>query len=349
MSRLAKPMARPRPVTALDVARLAGVSRSAVSRTLTEGASVSPATRAKVLAAAETLGYHRNALVRGMVTQRSGIIGVVTGGLDNPFLAIALEQLARRLQQDGRNAFIYSGDAEHDLHRALPGMIEYRVDGCMFLTNDISPHATAHYRAKGVPLVLVFSAGIERLASVPGRAPIGAVSADNFDVSRRLAHHLVDQGAKTVAFMAGHPDSSSSRARGTGFAKGLAERDIQLTHSIDAGFHYAPALEAARALLRGPHRPDAVFCANDLMAMAVLDVARGELGLGVPDQLMVAGFDDTPLASGAAYDLTSVRQPVPAMIDAAADMMAQFVDDPESPSREVTIPAEIVVRASTRR
>jgi DNA-binding LacI/PurR family transcriptional regulator len=348
MSRAMKPPARPRPVTALDVARLAGVSRSAVSRTLTEGASVSAETRAKVLAAAQTLGYHRNALVRGMITRRSGIIGVVTGGLDNPFLAIALESLSRRLQRDGRKAFIYSGDAESDLQRALPGMIEYRVDGCMFLTNDISPHATARYRQHGVPIVLLFSAGIAQLASVPGPAPVGAVTADNFETSRRLAHHMAGKGARCFAYVAGHPDSSSSGAREAGFRQGLNECGHDIGQVVAGDFTYGPAAEAARGLLDGKDRPDAVFCGNDLMAMAVLDVARGELGLRVPEDLMVAGFDDTPLAAGAAYDLTSVRQSVPRMIDAAADMMADFIDDPASASREVMIEAELILRGSTR-
>ena len=348
MSRARKtPAPPPRRATALDVARLAGVSRSAVSRTLTEGASVSPETRAKVLEAAQALGYHRNALVRGMITRRSGIIGVVTGGLDNPFLAMALETLSRRLQRDGRKAFIYSGDAESDLQRALPSMIEYRVDGCMFLTNDLSPHATARYRQHGVPMVVLFSAGTERMGPVSGPAPVGAVTADNFEVSRRLAHHMADRGAKRFAYVAGHPDSSSSRAREAGFRRGLAERGQVLGGVVAGDFVYGGGLEAARALLGGETRPDAIFCGNDLMAMAVLDVARGELGLSVPAELMVAGFDDIPLAAGAAYDLTSVRQPVAAMIDAAADMLGGFIDDPSSASREVTIGAELVLRGST--
>lgn len=347
MSQKSKPAARLRRVTSLDVARLAGVSRSAVSRTLTEGASVSPETRQKVLRAAEKLGYHRNALVRGMITRRSGIIGVVTGGLENPFLAVALERLARRLQREGLKSFIYSGDAESDLQAALPGMIEYRVDGCMFLTNDLSPDTAAKYVGLGIPLVLVFSPGISTITHSPA-APIGSVSVDSFEISRRMGHLIAERGCHRCAYLSGHPDSTSNRLRHEGYRLGLNERGAVLSSVATGNFVYADALEGARSLLATDEPPDAIYCGNDLMAMAALDVARGEFGLAVPRELAIAGFDDIQLAAGAAYDLTTVRQPVSAMIDLATDLLLEYIDMPTGPSRNIVVDAELVQRGSTR-
>ena len=349
MSRSPRPPARPRRVTALDVARLAGVSRSAVSRTLTEGASVSPATREKVLRAAAELGYHRNALVRGMIRQRSGIIGVVTGRLDNPFIAQGLEQLSHRLQQQRLKTLIYSGDAESDLKVALPSMVEYRVDGCFILSNDLSPRAAAAYTRLDIPLLVMFNSDMEGISDHSDEVPVGVVDTDNEQISRRIADVLIDGGGRRFAYIAGLPNAATSRERQRGFEAGLRARGRELSAIETGHFSYEGGRAAARALFARADRPDALFCANDLMAMAALDVARSEFGLRVPEDLLVAGFDDIAIAGYPAYDLTTVRQPVARMIETATEMMLAFIEDPAAGLREVRLPAELVGRGSTQR
>ena len=349
MSGAPRPPARPRRVTALDVARHAGVSRSAVSRTLTEGASVSPATRAKVLRAAAELGYHRNALVRGMVRQRSGIIGVVTGRLDNPFIALGLEQLSHRLQQQGLKTLIYSGDAESDLKVALPSMVEYRVDGCFILSNDLSPRAAAAYTRLDIPLLVMFNSDMEGISDHSDEVPVGVVDTDNEDISRRIAELLVEGGGRRFGFMAGLPNAATSRERQRGFEAGLRALGQRLSASETGHFSYEGGRVAAQLLFERPEPPDALFCANDLMAMAAMDVARSEFGLRVPEDLTVAGFDDIAIAGYPAYDLTTVRQPVAAMVETATGMMLAFIEDPATGLREVRLPAELVRRRSTQR
>jgi len=336
-----------RRVTALDVAKRAGVSRSAVSRALTEGASVSAATREKVLRAAAELGYHRNALVRGMVNRRSGIVGVVTGGLENPFLAVALERLSRRLQQEGLKAFIYSGDAASDLQVALPSMIEYRVDGCLFLTNDLSPHTAARYIDLEVPLVLAFSSGMSGIDIEDRNVPFAAVCVDNVAATRQIAHLMVENGATRFAYLAGHPDSVSNKERRRGFELGLADRGHALAAVETGNFVYAHSLHAARRLFARQDRPNAVFCGNDLMAMAVMDVARAECGLAVPEDVQVAGFDDVELAAGAAYNLTSVHQPISRIVDIATDLLLEFIEHHGRKPLEIMVESELKRRAST--
>jgi DNA-binding LacI/PurR family transcriptional regulator len=349
MSHLPRPPLRQRRVTALDVARLAGVSRSAVSRTLTEGASVAPATREKVLRAAEQLGYHRNALVRGMVRQRSGIIGVVTGRLDNPFIALGLEQLSHRLQQHGLKTLIYSGDAESDLKVALPSMVEYRVDGCFILSNDLSPSAAALYTRLDIPLLVMFNSDVEGISDHGDEVPVGAVDVDNVEVSRSIAGLLVDIGCRRFAYMAGLPNAATSRERQRGFEEGLTARGATLSATEIGSFTYEGGRAAARALFSRTDPPDALYCGNDLMAMAAMDVARGEFGLAVPGDVAVVGFDDIAAAGYHAYGLTTVRQPVSAMIEVATEMMLACIDDPATGLREVRLPSELVCRRSTDR
>jgi DNA-binding LacI/PurR family transcriptional regulator len=341
------PAQRRRRVTALDVAKRAGVSRSAVSRTLTEGASVSEATRSKVLQAAEELGYHRNALVRGMITRRSGIVGVVTGGLDNPFLAVAFERLSRRLQQEGLKTLVYSGHADSDLRFAMPSMIEYRVDGCIFLTNDISPHRAARYIGLDIPLVLAFSSGILGVSPAHQAVPLASVSVDSVEATRAIAHLMVERGCRRFAYLGGHPDSVSNVERRRGFEMGLADHHRTLTAEDNGNFVYEDSLGAARRLLSRPGRPDAIFCGNDLMAMAVMDVARSEFALRVPDDLAVAGFDDIQLAAGAAYSLTSVRQPISDVVNIAIDLLLDFIEHHDRPPVEIVVHSELIRRAST--
>ncbi|MEC5322836.1 LacI family DNA-binding transcriptional regulator [Aurantimonas sp. A3-2-R12] len=338
-----------RRVTALDVARRAGVSRSAVSRSLTEGASVSAETRRKVLRAAKELGYHRNALVRGMVRRRSGIIGIVAGRLDNPFIAVALEHLSRRLQQEGLKSLIYSGDAENDLKVALPSMIEYRVDGCFFLSNDLSPSAAAKYTKLGIPLIVVFNSDMEGISDHGNEVPVGAVSVDNVEMSARVADLLLDSGYTRLAYLAGLPAATTSRERRRGFEDRLAVRGAQLAAVAIGNFNYADGLDAARALLSAAERPDAIYAANDLMAMAAMDVARREFGLAVPGDLAVVGFDDIPVTANAAYELTTIRQPIGEMIDTATDMMLGFIEDPARRPLEIRLKSELVQRGSTAR
>lgn len=348
MSRKDKAALKPRRrVTALDVANRAGVSRSAVSRTLTEGASVSEKTRKKVLAAAAELGYHRNALVRGMIRQRTGIIGVVTGGLENPFLAVAFERLSRRLQQEGMKTFAYSGDAESDLRVAMPSMIEYRVDGCVFLTNDVSPHTAARYVGLDIPLVLAFSSGILGVSPSQDAVQLASVSVNSEAATRKIAHVMVERGCKRFAYLGGHPESVSSNERRRGFELGLADHGHALMAEDNGNFVYDASLDAARRLFSLKERPDAVFCGNDLMAMAALDVARSEFGLRVPYDVAVAGFDDIELAAGAAYSLTSVRQPISRMVDIAVDLLIDFIGNHDRRPVEIVVEPQVIRRAST--
>lgn len=307
MSRPGKP-----PIRSVDVAKLAGVSRATVSRALTEGAIIAPATRARVIQAAAALGYHPNAIARSLIMRRSGIVGVVFAELVNPFYGQLLETLCQELQGRGKATLLFScRDADH-LDELVPKLLGYQVDGVIIAAATLSSTIAGQCVAAGRPVVL-----INRY--VDHGQDVHVVACDNRAGAAMVARHLVETGHRRIGFMAGLENTSSNRDREAGFTTELARLGLRL-HVREAGnYTYAGALEPARRMLAVAQRPDAIFCANDPMAMAVSDVARTEYGLRVPEDLALAGFDNTAPAASPAYSLTTIDQNMGFMTKRAVD------------------------------
>ena len=333
----------------MEVAQRAGVSRSAVSRTFTDGASVSASMRARVLKAAAELGYHRNALAMGMFHRKSGILGVITGRLDNPFIADGLDCLTLELHGRGERTLIFSGDDERDLELAVPILAEYRVDGCFVLSNQLAPDVARHYLRMGVPLAAVFNSRLPGLEDLSNAGPYGAVSVDNVKAGAAVAEYLWKNGRRRMAFVAGLEDAATSIEREEGFSSWLARKGLGLADRSVGDFTYAGGAAAASELLGRRRQPlDAIFAANDLMALGIIDVARNVWGIKVPRELAVVGFDDIDATAYLSYDLTTVRQPVAEMITAAVDLMTRLTSEPSDEFVDIRQIGKIVVRGSVR-
>ena len=333
----------PRRATATDVARLAGTSQSAVSRVFTPGASVSPDLRARVLEAARGLGYRPNALARSLITRRSRLVAVAVAYLGNQFYPLVLEALSARLQAAGYQILLFTADPQAPSDPVIEQVMRYQVDAVVLASTGLSSALARECRALGVPVVM-----FNRTTDDPD---LSSVTGDNEHGGRRVAHFLAAGGHRRPAFIAGLEGSSTNRDRERGFALGLAEAEAGMAPPMRAVGHYTyeGAAEAARALLRGPSRPDAVFCANDHMAIACIEVARHEFGLSVPGDLSVVGFDDVGPARWRSYDLTTFSQPLAPMVDATVGMLLDFVEDPGLPVRRVVVEGELVLRGSARR
>lgn len=327
-------------IRSLDVARLAGVSRSAVSRAFTEGAYIADETREKVLKAAAQLGYSPNAIARGLITRRSRMVGVVVADLSNPFYAGVLEATCLKLQQHGLAPLLLSCRHSQDLDSLIPQLLAYQVDGVLIAASTLSSTIATQCARAGRPVVL-----INRYVSYDA---VSAVTCDNVGGGREVADRLVAGGHKRIAFLAGLEDTSSSRDREKGFVGRLGELGIAL-HARDVGnYAYDGATAAVRRLLARRPRPDAIFCANDTMAIAAIDVARNEFDLQLPRDLSIAGYDNIDAASWRGYDLTSVDQNLERMVATAIDLLLQLRDDPGSRPQHVQVPARLEVRGSTR-
>jgi DNA-binding LacI/PurR family transcriptional regulator len=308
-------------VTATDVARLAGVSQSAVSRVFTPGASASKATVEKVRAAAEQLGYRPDPLARAMITGRTRIIGLVVAYLENQFYPVAIELLSRAPQ-------------------VMQELLDYQVDGIITASVAMTNDLTARCRAAGIPVVM-FNRGQDEEG-------LSEVTSDNLAGGRRAAQHLIDAGHRRIAHIMGWQGSSTGRDRARGFAEALQAAGLKPFAMIDGMYSRDVASAAARELFAGDQRPDAIFVGNDHMAFSVMDALRFELGLSVPGDVSIIGYDDVPLAAWPSYNLTTIRQPVRRMVEATVEILLNQIEGETAPSR-IHIDGPLMMRGSVRK
>ena len=205
-------------ITSFDVARLAQVSQSAVSRTFTPGASASEATRRKVLDAARMLGYRPNAHARSLITKRSRIIGVVLSYLENLFYAVALERLAERLQRDGYHVLLFV-NRDPNVDKLVGEILQYHVDGIVLAAATLSSNLARQCADASIPVVL-----FNRVMAAGSEGAVSSVRSDNEAGGRAVAHFLADAGHQRIAYIAGNEESSTNLERERGFRLGLAER-----------------------------------------------------------------------------------------------------------------------------
>lgn len=303
------------PPSAHDVARLAGVSQAAVSRAFTPGASIANTTRAKVLRAAKSLGYRPNLIARSLIKGKSGIVGVVIGNPRNPFFISALDMLLGHLGRHGKHSLVYTMEGESGADVHVDDLLKFRVEALVLMATTLSAKLAEQCRAEGIPLVFF------------GRRPkyskdFVSVSGDNREGGRMIAEHLVRQGYRRLAFIAGRPESSTSREREAGFTSYLASHGLPAPEREIGNFQRSGAMEAARRLLSSKSRPDAIACANDFMAIATLEVARYEFGLEIGREIGITGLDDIELASWPSYDLTTYSYPLQTMIEIVGSIVA---------------------------
>ena len=330
-----------RKVTSQDVARRAGVSQSAVSRVFTPGASFSEKTAAKVRKAAGELGYRPNVLARSLITGRSRIIGLVVAYLENYFYPDALERLSNALQAEGFHVLVFfARQTAGDIEDILQEILDYQVDGIVVASVALSSQLATRCRAAGTPVVL-----FNRSQDGP-RLP--TVTSDNYSGGREIARFLAAGDHRRFGYIAGWEGASTQRDREAGFRAGLREAGCEIGAREVGNYQFATAQEAARRMFAGTDHPDAVFVANDHMAFAAMDVLRFELGLHVPGDVSVVGFDDVPPAAWRAYDLTTVRQEASAMVSETVSMLIANIENPDTPPRNVCLPARLIPRTSAR-
>jgi DNA-binding LacI/PurR family transcriptional regulator len=330
--------------TSLDVARLAGVSQSAVSRCFTAGASVSDAMRDKVQEAARKLGYQPNAHARSLITGRSRIIGLVLSALENLYYPAVLERLAKRLQQDGYHLLIFIGDNANS-DDLVEEILQYNVDGIVLGATTLSSALAQRCADASIPVVL-----FNRIMASGSAGAVSSVRSDNVGGGRDIARFLVAGGHQRIAYIAGREDSSTNLERERGFRDGLAEMGQRIYARAIGNYDVAQAQQAARDLFgHAADRPDAVFVAGDQMAIAVLDTLRHELGLAVPQDVSVVGFDNVPQAAWASYALTTFEQPVEPMVEATVALLQGYLRQAQTPpSRNLVVPGQLIIRQSAR-
>lgn len=327
-------------ITSAEVAARAGVSQSAVSRVFTPGGSASKKTVDKVRKAATELGYRPNSLARAMVSGRSRIIGLVVAYLENQFYPIALELLSNALEARGYHILIFTAQNSTDgVDAVMQGLMDYQVDGIVAASVSMSSDLAARARSAGVPVVL-FNRGQD------GEG-FSNVTSDNVLGGRKVAEFLLAGGHQRIAHIAGWQGSTTGRDRRQGFVETLEAAGRAPFAVVDGEYDREAAMAAAREMLAGAVRPDAIFVGNDHMAFGVIDEVRAA-GLVPGRDVSVVGFDDVPLASWAAYDLTTYRQPVNRMVEATVETLIDQIETQTAAPRQIAIEGRLVLRGSAR-
>ena len=328
-------------ITSVEVAKLAGVSQSAVSRVFTPGASVSERTKEKVRSAAAKLGYRPNVLARSLITGRSRIIGLVVAYLDNYFYPEAVELLSNALQKKGYHVLVFmASKTAGNIDHVFEEMLDYQVDGVIAASVALSSDLAARCNAAGVPVVLFNRAQDDERLS--------AVTSDNIDGGQKVAKFLIAGGHKRLGYIAGWEGASTQRDREVGFIEEMKKHGRSLFARELGNFNTGEARKAARKMFTAKEIPDAVFVANDHMAFIAMDVIRFELGLKIPEQVSVVGYDDVPVASWSAYDLTTVRQAANQMVAETVSFLLECIEDRKTNPRQIQIKGPLIVRGSAK-
>lgn len=332
-------MSKPKRASSTDVARLAGVSQSAVSRAFSPGAVVSKATKAKVHAAADELGYRPNMLARSLITRRTNMVALMTGDISNPHYARTVNAFSLGLQERGLHVLLISLIEGQRVEAAIEEVLKYRVDGVIVISAMLSSDVGEACAKVGVPVVL-YNRYVRQ-------SNISSVRIENVEGGRRIADLLIDDGHHDIGFISGTQVDPTSGDRETGFVGRVEERGGRIVARTSSDFGFDSGRAGFQELWAAQVRPTAVFCASDLIAFGAMDAARHDLGLDVPRDVAIAGFDDLPAARWPSYDLTTIRQPVEAMAASALDLLMDRVGNAAARPQTKLVPGELIVRSST--
>lgn len=326
-------------VTSHDVAKHAGVSQSTVSRVLNNNGKVAPDIRTRVLASLEATGYVPNAQAKAMRTSRAGAIGIVTSEIQNPFFPYMLEEITRVARTRNLNVLVWN-DSNPDVPMASAGIASGAVDGVLFMAAKEGTRGIAAISRRGFP-VLLCNRG-------PDDATTDVVTSDHYHSGYMAANYFLENGRENMAAVFGPDDTFASPARARGFRAALAEAGVKLRdgRTFSGPTAYETGVEAMTQLLNSPDLPDAVFCSSDIIAYGAMDTLRGA-GLSIPDDLWVVGIDGLPMSGWRSFDLTTQRQRVDSIAEAAVDTILERIGGGVHGYRRITIPTEWVVRASS--
>ncbi len=327
--------------TESDVAKLAGVSQSAVSRAYTKGASIADKTRKKILEAAREIGYQPNLMARSLATSRSNIIALAISNLENPFYAQVAQQLSSQLRETGRHILLFTSPSDDENDPMLERALSYQVDALIMTATMATAELALQCKKAGVPIVQ-----INRGSNIAG---VSTVWGENKRAGELAADFLLKAKHKKFAFIAGSKTSSTSQMRQDGYTQRLAKAGIKNVQIAYGEYSFTGAAKAARELFSATKPPDAIFCASDYMAFAVLDVARREFSLNIPNDVSIIGVDDVPEASHAVYDLTTFSQPAGALAKAAIEIVEKMISESGRKAMHIEVAGELIVRGSARR
>ncbi|MFT4174065.1 MAG: LacI family DNA-binding transcriptional regulator [Rhodocyclaceae bacterium] len=321
------------------MAKAAGVSRSAVSRAFTPGASIAQETRTRVMQAAQKLGYQANDLARALLTRHSHLVGLVVTEPEVGFRAHLVAALTQALVQSGRiPVLINTGRSEEDILAAQRALLGYRPEATLVLSGSPPASFLDLARRHGHALILL------------GRSEEGAahVRIDNAQAGRQAAVQFVTRGLRHLGVVGVGRATPSFVEREESFVAHARALGATVRVARGAEGDYAGGVEAARELLAPDAPIEGVFCVNDLLAFGLMDHVRDTLGWNIPHRLSVIGFDDVPQAAWASYRLTTFRQDPARMAAEVLRLLDVITAGAHGEEIDACLVAPLVLRATLR-
>lgn len=326
-------------VSIFDVAKKSGLSVVTVSRVLNNSSSVRQKNKEKVLQAMKELDYRPNAAARSLARGKTGIIGLMLTTLHDSFFDAVVNELNGRLMEHGYYlAISVSKSYEDTVHRPL--FAEDRVDGVILLS--LSPKDEDEYvmdlAKKKIPFIMIDN-------SKPGSA-VTSIIVDNFRGGYEATRHLIELGHTEIAHIAGPEQFLSSRERERGYETALAEAGLEPWRIERGTFEIPSGYKIAMKWMKEGKLPQAIFAADDYIALGVIDACLNQ-GIRIPDDVSIVGFDDQVLASEFRPMLTTIRQPADKIAAAGIDLLLAAMNDPAAGTVTIQIEPELIVRDST--
>lgn len=331
--------------TSWTVARAAGVSQATVSRALRADPRVRPETRRRIVEAATRLGYVPNSLASSLATSSTRTVGVVVSDLTNPFFPYLLTQVYDELQLMDYRVVLFSERTDIPTGQAaLSRLLDRSIDGVLVTTATLGSQFGDLLRKRGLPMV--------QLNRYIDGLDVDRVISDNRGGGEAAGRYLVGLGHRRIGVVHGPRNTSTSRDRMRGFTEALRASRVELDPELvrEGSYSHQSGYQYTRELLRLPDPPTALFCGNDVIAFGAVDAARS-LGVPIPEQLSILGFDDVPMAAWEVFQLSTVRQPFPEMARAAARMLAERIERPDDvgSGREKVFATGLVKRSTVDR
>ena len=326
-------------VTLKHVAQRAGVSTSAVSRTFTDGASVSAKTRAKVEKASREMGYTPNALASSLTTGRTKLIGLVANNFHNPLLLEVFDLFTQGLQTRGLRPLLVNLSGATDPDSSVQMLRQYSVDGVIVASSTLPSSFAESFKNAGLPVVHAFG----RYSLTPD---VHVVGIDNLACGHIAAEALIKRGYTRVAFLGGPQTATSTQDRAAGFLTALAAHPhitVSVSYAPDYGFDAGRA--EMQRLLADPAQ--AYFCGDDMLAVGALSAIEGA-GLSVPGDIGLIGLNDMEMSRWQNIGLTTIRQPLAQIIGAAIELIVGTIEKPDRHPEIRLFPCRLIERRTLR-
>lgn len=327
-------------VTSKDVAKLAGVSQSTVSRVFVEGSSVAEKTKQKVFEAAKALNYRPNAFARSLTTNQSKLIGLVFPDADYPIHMKTLQLISSELQKIGYSAVLIPWQVDGENQHSIPNIFQYRVDGVIAASATFNTALYDECEEFNIPIV--------QYARVVEGTKSSYVISDNYSAGQIAAQRFADSKLSDVAYLTGEVPTLTNQERVNGFCDEFQSLTGKTPKVVEANYDYGGALTEIRSLLKSGAKPQGVFCATDNLAMAFMDIARFEFDLKIPEDVQVIGFDDIPQATWLSYELSTFRQDFTRLARESVKIISNQIKEKDSSLVRLMVPVRFIERNSTK-